>query len=101
MWPKSFQGPLPPEELDNVDGIYAYLGGRVIPLREARVSVTTHAFLYGTALEVTLVESVDRRVIGDGSAYPIAEKLKTLYLNAVRVKKKEYEKWLTPVYGHR
>lgn len=50
MWPKSFQEPLSPEELDEVDQAHAYLGGRVIPLREARVSVMTHAFLYGTAV---------------------------------------------------
>ena len=34
----------------NKDGLVAYFGGRQVPLAEARVSVLTHAFLYGTAV---------------------------------------------------
>ncbi|HYY58362.1 MAG TPA: branched-chain amino acid transaminase [Pyrinomonadaceae bacterium] len=69
------------------------------PVNRSELYTADELFFSGTALEVTLVESVDRRVVGNGSAYPIAEKLKTLYFDAVRGKKKEYEKWLTPVYG--
>ena len=32
------------------EGILAYFGGRQVPLADARVSVLTHAFLYGTAV---------------------------------------------------
>jgi branched-chain amino acid aminotransferase len=32
------------------DGLLAYLGGRQVPLEDAKVSVLTHAFLYGTAV---------------------------------------------------
>jgi branched-chain amino acid aminotransferase len=32
------------------DGLVAYFGGRQVPLADARVSVLTHAFLYGTAV---------------------------------------------------
>ena len=32
------------------EGVLAYFGGRTVPLAEARVSVLTHAFLYGTAV---------------------------------------------------
>ena len=42
--------PRTPKELDEVRRIYAYQGGRLLPLREAKVSVMTHAFLYGTAV---------------------------------------------------
>jgi branched-chain amino acid aminotransferase len=34
----------------NKEGLVAYFGGRQVPLAEARVSVLTHAFLYGTAV---------------------------------------------------
>ncbi len=34
----------------NKEGLIAYMGGRQVPLAEARVSVLTHAFLYGTAV---------------------------------------------------
>ena len=71
----------------------------VRPVNRSELYTADELFFSGTALEVTPVESVDRRVVGDGSAYPVAGKLKTLYFNAVRGKKKEYEKWLTPVYG--
>jgi branched-chain amino acid aminotransferase len=32
------------------DGLIAYFGGRQVPLVDARISVLTHAFLYGTAI---------------------------------------------------
>lgn len=32
------------------EGILAYFGGRQVPLAEARISILTHAFLYGTAV---------------------------------------------------
>ena len=32
------------------EGLLAYFGGRQVPLAEAKVSVLTHAFLYGTAV---------------------------------------------------
>jgi len=32
------------------EGLVAYLGGRQVPLVDARISVLTHAFLYGTAV---------------------------------------------------
>jgi len=32
------------------EGILAYFGGRQVPLAEAKISVLTHAFLYGTAV---------------------------------------------------
>jgi len=32
------------------EGLVAYFGGRQVPLADARVSVLTHAFLYGTAV---------------------------------------------------
>jgi branched-chain amino acid aminotransferase len=32
------------------NGQYAYLSGKFVPLEEARISVMTHAFLYGTAV---------------------------------------------------
>jgi branched-chain amino acid aminotransferase len=34
----------------NKDGLLAYFNGRQVPLAEAKISVLTHAFLYGTAV---------------------------------------------------
>ena len=31
------------------DSAWAYLGGKFVPIREAKISVMTHAFNYGTA----------------------------------------------------
>lgn len=70
------------------------------PINRSEIYTADELFFSGTALEVTPINSVDRRIIGDGATYPLTEKLKTLYFEAVRRNKKEYEKWLTPVYRH-
>lgn len=35
---------------ENADRRYAFLNGKIVPLEEAKVSVLTHAFLYGTGV---------------------------------------------------
>jgi branched-chain amino acid aminotransferase len=52
------------------------------------------AFMTGTAAEVTPLESVDDKKIGNGSR-PITEKLKQIYLDAVKGRNKKYESWLS------
>jgi len=51
------------------------------------------AFFTGTAAEVTLIESLDNKKIGDGKG-KIGEKLKQIYKSAVRGKDKRYLSWL-------
>lgn len=69
------------------------------PISRAELYSSDELFFSGTALEVTPINSVDRRTIGNGSAYPVTEKVRTLYFNIARGRRKDYEKWLTPVYG--
>jgi branched-chain amino acid aminotransferase len=54
------------------------------------------AFFTGTAAEVTLIESLDDKKIGNGNM-PITEKLKQIFLDAVKGKNKKYEGWLSYV----
>jgi branched-chain amino acid aminotransferase len=68
------------------------------PINRSELYNADELFFSGTAIEVTPISSVDKRIIGDGATYPVTEKLRMLYFEAVRGKAKEYEKWLTPVY---
>lgn len=47
---RSFHQVLPPESLDEDEATVGYFRGAFVPLREAKVSVLTHAFLFGTAV---------------------------------------------------
>jgi branched-chain amino acid aminotransferase len=58
-------------------------------------------FFCGTGIEITGVRSVDRRIIGDGSSYPITEAIRNLYFNIARGIHGGYEDWLTPVKAPR
>jgi branched-chain amino acid aminotransferase len=42
--------PAPPAEADRLDSLICYFEGRFVPMREAKVSIMTHAFMYGTAV---------------------------------------------------
>jgi len=53
------------------------------------------AFFTGTAAEITLIESLDDKKIGNSR--PISEKLKKIFLDSVSGKNKKYSKWLTIV----
>jgi branched-chain amino acid aminotransferase len=46
----SFHQALPPESLEEDEATVAYFRGAFVPLREAKVSIMTHAFLFGTAV---------------------------------------------------
>ncbi|MCA9568365.1 MAG: branched-chain amino acid transaminase [Myxococcales bacterium] len=46
--------------------------------------VADEAFMCGTAAEVTPIQSLDRRVIGDGSPGAITRRVQEVYLDAVR-----------------
>ena len=38
------------KSLENLTNVYAYLEGKFVPLQEAKISIMTHAFLYGSAI---------------------------------------------------
>lgn len=58
-------------------------------------------FFTGTAAGIAYVSSVDRRVVGDGSMGPIAEKLSTFYQRAVHNREPACGDWLTAAYAGR
>jgi branched-chain amino acid aminotransferase len=55
-------------------------------------------FLTGTAVKISWIKSVDKRIIGDGKMGKNSEKLMKLFNLVVQRKLIGYEKWLTKVY---
>jgi branched-chain amino acid aminotransferase len=58
-------------------------------------------FFTGTAAGVVYVQSVDRRVVGDGKIGPITKRLADFYERIVRGKESKYSSWLTRTYAGR
>jgi branched-chain amino acid aminotransferase len=52
------------------------------------------AFFTGTAAEVTVIESIDDKKIGNQAPGPVTEKLKGLFLDIVKGKNEKYKDWL-------
>ena len=52
------------------------------------------AFFSGTAAEVTAIESIDGKKIGNKAPGPITTKLRDLFMDIVHGKNKKYESWL-------
>lgn len=55
-------------------------------------------FFSGTAMEVTPIVSVDRRVIGTGHEGPVCKQLKKLFFDMTVEKNPKYVKYCTPIY---
>jgi branched-chain amino acid aminotransferase len=53
------------------------------------------AFFTGTAAEITPINSLDDRIIGNGGRGPITEKIQNIYFDAVKGKSAKYIDWLT------
>jgi branched-chain amino acid aminotransferase len=51
------------------------------------------AFLSGTAAEVVPVQSVDDRVVGDGTPGPVTKRIQEIYFGAVRGELDRYKDW--------
>jgi branched-chain amino acid aminotransferase len=58
-------------------------------------------FFTGTAAGVLYVQSVDRRMVGDGKIGPITKRLGEYYERVVRGKERKYAGWLTRTYAGR
>jgi branched-chain amino acid aminotransferase len=50
---------------------------------------------------VVFVQSVDRRIVGDGKIGPITKRLGDYYERVVRGKESKYANWLTRTYAGR
>ncbi len=59
------------------------------------VYIADEAFLTGTAAEVTPVNSLDHRIIGNGKRGPVTEKLQSAYFDAVHGRDERYRHYLT------
>jgi len=60
--------------------------------------VADEVFFTGTGAQVAWIESIDRRLIGDGKIGPITEKLRQTFFRYASGEVPEYMHWLTPVY---
>jgi len=53
------------------------------------------AFFTGTAVEVTPIREIDKRVIGSGKRGPITEKIQKIFFDTVKGNIDKYSDWLT------
>lgn len=60
----------------------------------------TELFFSGTAMEVTPICSVDRRIIGDGKPGEICSKIKELFFDVTKGKYEKYAHFITPIYNN-
>ncbi len=73
-----------------------------IPVKEAVIPremlyIADELFFVGTAVEVTPVRSVDRIVVGKGSAGPVTRRIQEEFFGLTSGKKVDRHNWLTPV----
>ncbi|WP_457605817.1 branched-chain amino acid transaminase [Nitratifractor sp.] len=59
------------------------------------IYIADEAFLTGTAAELTPVNSLDHRVIGNGKRGPMTEKLQSAYFDVVHGRDEKYKHYLT------
>ncbi len=100
----------PPSTEDNLDGITRRtlielatkdLGFEFVerPIARTELYVADELFLCGTGAEVTPVNSVDRRTVGEGGVGPITARLKAHFSDVVRGRVEHRRQWVTPVWG--
>jgi len=75
------------------------LGYDVIESELSRIDMYTadEVFMTGTAAEVNIVTSIDRRLVGDGKPGKVGTELASKFADIVRGKDPKYEKWLDRV----
>ncbi len=57
--------------------------------------IADEAFFTGTAAEITPVNEIDARIIGNGARGPITEKIQSAYFDVVYGRNEKYNKYLT------
>lgn len=73
-----------------------------IPVEERAIDrselyVADEAFFCGTGAQVSWIQKIDNRTIGDGNRGPIAGKIQDLFFKVVRGNVKKYEDWCTKI----
>ncbi len=66
-------------------------------IRRSELYLADEVFLTGTAAHIVPVGELDNRPIGDGRAGPVAERLRSIYLDCIRGGNPEYIGWCTAV----
>lgn len=74
-----------------------------IPVSERSIDRTElynadEVFCCGTGAQIVPVESIDKRIIGDGKIGNITKAVQSLYYDVVKGKSDKFKKWCTPVY---
>jgi len=64
------------------------------PITRDMIYTADEVFFSGTAAELTPISSVDRRIIGNGAAGPVAKLLQTEFFKIVKGENSDYEHWL-------
>ncbi len=64
------------------------------PLIRTDLYLAEEAFLTGTAAEVVPIQSVDDRLVGDGTPGPLTKQIQSTYFSAVRGELPQYRAWL-------
>ena len=79
----------------------ASLGYSVVErdISRTELYVADEAFFCGTGAQVAWIESVDRRIIGNGKIGPITTKLQSLFFRYVNGEESKFEHLLTKVYS--
>lgn len=71
------------------------------PVDRSELFSSDEVFFTGSAVGVQWVESVDHRVVGEGTIGPITRRLHELYEQLTHGKLLDYHSYLTPVYAPR
>jgi branched-chain amino acid aminotransferase len=84
------------------DTVFALAAEEGLTIRERRITrdevyIADEAFFTGTAAEVLPIQSLDGRIIGDGTRGPITQRLQSAYFDQVRGRRQKFPQWHTPV----
>jgi branched-chain amino acid aminotransferase len=92
----SYAGTLQGITQSTVETIATDLGLEVSyePLIRTDLYLAEEAFLTGTAAEVVPIQSVDDRLVGDGTPGPHTKQIQSTYFSAVRGELPQYKAWL-------
>ncbi len=61
--------------------------------------VAQEAFFCGTGVQIVAITEIDHRSVGTGEIGPVVRQLRDLYFSVARGERKEYLRWVTPVYA--
>lgn len=64
-------------------------------ITQKEIKEADEAFFTGTAVEICPISQIDETLINEGKIGEINKKIKEVFSEIIRAKKKEYQKWLT------